>query len=78
MTIHWKAVEQYFTVCFFNFTQFVNLKKLLILDLLALSGVNGWLNIMAASLTEIHVVPLITVPFNSEHSEGNFLPKINL
>ena len=37
MTIHWKAVEQYFTVvlCVFSvFTQFVSLD-------LALSGVNG-------------------------------------
>ena len=37
MTIHWKAVEQYFTV-FFNFTRFVILDNLSILDLV-LSGV---------------------------------------
>ena len=40
MTIHWKAIEQYFTVCFFDFTQFVILENLSILDL-ALSGVKG-------------------------------------
>ena len=38
--IHWKAVEQYFIVVFLNFTQFVSLENLSILDL-ALSGVNG-------------------------------------
>ena len=48
MTIHWKAVEHYFAVVlfvclffFFNFTQFVILENLSILDL-ALSGVK-WL-----------------------------------
>ena len=42
MTLHWKVVLQYFTVMllFFNFTQFVILEKLSILDL-ALSGVKG-------------------------------------
>ena len=41
MTIHWKAIEQYFTVVlFFNFTQFVILQNLSILDL-ALSRVKG-------------------------------------
>ena len=36
MTIHWKAVEQYFTVVLFvlsSFIQFVNLKNLSVLDL---------------------------------------------
>ena len=42
MTIHWKAVEQHFTVVlFFNFTQFVILENLSILDL-ALLGVKGY------------------------------------
>ena len=40
MTIHWKAVEQYFTVLLFDFTQFVILENLSVLDL-ALSGVEG-------------------------------------
>ena len=44
MTIHWKAVEQYFNVVlglfFFSFTQFVILDNLSIWDL-ALSGVKG-------------------------------------
>ena len=43
MTIHWKAVEQYFTVvlfAFFNFPQFVILNNLSFLDLV-LSGVKG-------------------------------------
>ena len=42
MTIHWKAVEQYFTVTvtllLFNLTKFLILENLSILDL-ALSGV---------------------------------------
>ena len=42
MTIHWKAVEQYFTVALFNFNQFVILENLLVLDL-ALSGVKEWI-----------------------------------
>ena len=43
MTIHWKAVEQYFTVVlfvFFNFNQFVILENLLILYL-GISGMKG-------------------------------------
>ena len=43
MTIHWKAVEQYFTVelfVFFNFSQFVILEILSISDLAPL-GVKG-------------------------------------
>ena len=41
MTIHWKAVEQYFTgVLCFDFTQFIILEKLSFLDL-ALLGVKG-------------------------------------
>ena len=43
MTIHWKDVEQFFTVVmffFFNFPQLVILEKLLMLDL-ALSGLKG-------------------------------------
>ena len=42
MTIHWKAVEQYFTVVllFFGFTQFGIVVNLSVLDL-ALSGVKG-------------------------------------
>ena len=32
MTIHLKAVEQYFTVVFFNYTQFVILGNLLIFE----------------------------------------------
>ena len=42
MTIHWKAVEQYFTVVLsvFKFTQFVILENLSVMDL-ALSGVTG-------------------------------------
>ena len=45
MTIHWKAVEQYFTAVlfvFFNFTQFVIFENLSILDL-ALSGIKGFI-----------------------------------
>ena len=42
MTIHWTAVEQYFTVVLFvfNFTQFVMLENLSIMDL-PLSEVKG-------------------------------------
>ena len=40
MTIHWKALEQYFTVLLFVFTQFVILENLSVLDL-ALSGMKG-------------------------------------
>ena len=41
MTIHFKAVEQYFPVeLFFNFIQFEFLENLSVLDL-ALSGVKG-------------------------------------
>ena len=42
MTIHWKDVEQYFTVVLFifQFSQFVILENLSILDL-TLSGVKG-------------------------------------
>ena len=45
MTIHWKAVEQYFAVGIFglNYTQFVILENLSIFDL-ALSGVKGVIN----------------------------------
>ena len=39
MTIHWKAVEEYFTVLLFVF-QFVILENLSVLDL-ALSGAKG-------------------------------------
>ena len=39
MTIYWKAVEQCFTL-FFNFSQFVILENLSVLDL-ALSEVKG-------------------------------------
>ena len=46
MTIHWKAVEQYFTVVLiFNFTKFVILENLSILDL-ALRGVKGLKNLL--------------------------------
>ena len=41
MTTHWKAVEQYFTVfycLFFNFTKFVILENVSILDLALLLG----------------------------------------
>ena len=41
MTIHSKAIEQCFTVLCFNFTQFVILKNVSVLDL-ALSGVKGF------------------------------------
>ena len=40
MTIHWKAVEQYFTVMLSVFFPFVILKNLSLLDL-ALSAVKG-------------------------------------
>ena len=40
MTIHWKAVEQYFTAVLFFFPKFVILENLSVLDL-ALSGVKG-------------------------------------
>ena len=40
MTIHWKAVEHYYTVVVFVLTRFVILENLLILDL-TLSGVKG-------------------------------------
>ena len=46
MTIHWNSVEQYFTVVllavflFFNFTQFIILENISVLDF-ALSGLNG-------------------------------------
>ena len=40
MTIHWKAVEQYFVVVFVNFTQFVSSENLSNLDL-ALFEVKG-------------------------------------
>ena len=46
MTIHWKAVEQYFTVVLFvflNFTQVVILNNLSIFDL-GLSGMKGLTN----------------------------------
>ena len=45
MTIHWKAVKQYFTVVllYFNFTQFVNLS---VLDLV-LSGVKGLIGFLS-------------------------------
>ena len=45
MTIHWRVVEQYFTVVlclFFNFTRFIILEHLSVLDL-ALSGVKGFI-----------------------------------
>ena len=45
MTIHWKAVEQYFTVVLFVFTQFVILDNLSIYDL-ALSGVKGLIDLI--------------------------------
>ena len=38
MTIHWKVVEQYFIVDFFNFSHFVSLENLPVLNL-ALSEV---------------------------------------
>ena len=43
MTIHWKAVEQYFTVLF-NFTKFAILENVSLLDL-ALSGMKGIMQI---------------------------------
>ena len=53
VTIHWKAVEQYFTVVLFNFTQFVILENLSTLDLAmsVVKGLKGTLNSIISPLS---------------------------
>ena len=62
MTIHWKAVEQFFTIVFTHFTQFVSLEKLSVFGLSRVKGLRHFQFIKAiSSFMQLVNVPCVSL-----------------